>query len=280
MTESGQFQGEPPPGPGAGSGPFPNLGDYLGRGFRVYGQRWQDWLVPMLVAGAITVLAICCCLPNFLVAGPLTCGLYACGLCTLRGQPLSANTLWRNWTVAGRSILAHIIIALLTVLPLILLYAVSIGGFVLLTAMLGTMAPPGPPGQPPAQPPPEEVALLLTAFFGGFALMSLGLLAVMVWTFWISIKTMFVMPLIADRNVSFSTAWKMSWHETRNRFWELLLLHVVASLIASVGIYLFYVGLIFTMPIYFTVITAAYEHRFPFPVEVTDETSSSEPPAD
>ena len=52
--------------------------------------------------------------------------------------------------------------------------------------------------------------MVLAGFLGCFALLSVGLLAVMVWTFWISTKTMFVMPLIADRDVSFSTAWAMS----------------------------------------------------------------------
>ncbi len=273
MADSDQSRGQPPR-PHARSGPFPNLGDYLSQGFRVYGRRWQDWLVPMLLAGAVTLAALlCCCLPNFLVAGPLTCGLYACGLCAQRGQHFNANTLWRNWTVAGRSILAHLVIALLTVLPMILLYAVSIGGFVLLTAMLANVTPQGPPAQPPAQPSGEEVAFI----FAAMALLTLGGIAVMVWTFWIGTKTIFVMPLIADRDVGFSTAWGMSWRETRNHFWELLLLHVVGSLIASLGVYVFYIGLIFTLPIYFTMIAAAYEHRFPFEAELTDDAGPSEP---
>ena len=277
MSKPGDIQGQPPVRPRPRTGPFPNLGDYLSQGFRVYGQRWQDWLVPMLLAGAVTLAALlCCCLPNFLVAGPLTCGLYACGLCTLRGQCFSANTLWRNWTVAGRSILAHLVIALLTVLPMLLLYAVSIGGFMLLTAMLASQAPQGPPAQPPAQPSGEEVAFI----FAAMALLTLGGIAVMVWTFWIGTKTIFVMPLIADRDCGFSTAWGMSWRETRNHFWELLLLHVVGSLIASLGVYVFYIGLIFTLPIYFTMIAAAYEHRFPFEAELTEDTGPSQPPGD
>ena len=48
-------------------------------------------------------------------------------------------------------------------------------------------------------------------------------------------RAMFVMLLIADRRVDFSTAWRMSWAETRNHFSELLLLKVVAGLIGSVA---------------------------------------------
>lgn len=281
MADSDQSRGHPPLRPRARTGAFPNLGDYLSQGLRVYGRRWQDWLVPMLLAGVITVAALlCCCLPNFLVAGPLTCGLYACGLCTLRGQCFNANTLWCNWTVAGRSILAHLVIALLTVLPMLLLYAVSIGGFVLLTAMLAGQVPQGPPAQPPAQPSGEEAAFIFAGFFGGMALLTLGGIAVMVWTLWIATKTIFIMPLIADRDVGFSTAWGMSWRETHNHFWELLLLHFVGSLVASLGVYVFLVGVIFTLPIYFTMIAAAYEHRFPFQAELTDDTGSSEPPGE
>ena len=276
MADFDQSRGRPLR-PRARTGPFPNLGDYLSQGFRVFGRRWQDWLVPMLLAGAVTLAALlCCCLPIFLVAGPLTCGLYACGLCTLRGQRFNANTLWLNWTVAGRSILAHLVIALLTVLPMILLYVFSIGGLMLLTAMLAVQAPQGPPAQPSA----EEAAFVFAGFLGWMALFTLGVIAVMVWTFWIGTKTIFIMPLITDRDVGFSTAWGMSWRETRNHFWELLLLHFVGGLVASLGACVFYIGLIFTLPIYFTMIAAAYEHRFPFEAELTDDTGPSEPPGD
>jgi hypothetical protein len=263
MADPDLFREVPSPQSNSGGGPLPNLGDYFSRGLRVYGQRWQDWLVPILVAGGITIAAWFCCLGNFLVAGPLACGLYCCGLCALRGRPFSAGTLWQDWTVAGRAIVAHLVISLLTGLPALLVYAGSIGGFVFLMAVLGGLSS----GQPQGGPPDEAAIIVLLGFVAMAVVFTLGGLAVMAWTFWLGTRTMFVMPLIADRRVDFSTAWRMSWAETRNHFWELLLLKFLAGLVGMVGVYAMYVGLIFTLPIYFTMIAVAYEHRFPFPVE-------------
>ena len=213
---------------------------------------------------AVTVAALfCCCVPNFLVAGPLACGLYVCALRTLRGRPFDSGALWSDWTVAGRAILAHLVVTLATVLPIFASRPSHLAGFALFAGILGSQGPSGPSDQ--------AVALGALAFLGSMILLAAGIVAVLVWTLWLSTRAMFVMLLIADRRVDFSTAWRMSWAETRNHFWELLLLKVVAGLIGNVGVYLFYVGLIWTLPIYFTMIAAAYEHRFPFQAEPAGE---------
>jgi hypothetical protein len=268
MADPDPFRDQPPPRPDSGGGPLPNLGDYLGRGLRVYGERWQDWLVPILVAGAVMVAGWLCCLGNFLVAGPLACGLYCCGLCALRGRPFSAGTLWRDWTVAGRAILAHLVILLLTSLPILLIYAASFTAFALLMATLGSLSS----GQPQGGPSDEAAIAVVLGFIATALVFTLGILAAMVWALWLGTKAMFVLPLIADRQVDFLTAWRMSWAETRRHFWELFLLKFLAGLIGMAGMYAMYVGLIFTLPMYFTMIAAAYEHRFPFPVEPLEAT--------
>jgi hypothetical protein len=43
---------------------------------------------------------------------------------------------------------------------------------------------------------------------------------------------------------------------------ELLLLNFLAGLIASLGIYACYIGVIFTLPLYFLIVAAVYEDRF------------------
>jgi len=75
MAEENPFAPGSADQPASGAPPFANFGRYFGTGFQVYGQRWRDWIVPMLVAACVSVPAVACCyLPFFLVAGPLSCG--------------------------------------------------------------------------------------------------------------------------------------------------------------------------------------------------------------
>lgn len=115
----------------------------------------------------------------------------------------------------------------------------------------------------PGMPGNREIAFFGTLFVM-YGLMLLGGLAIMVWTVWFGMKTMFVMPLIADRGCSFGEALTESWRLTAARPWELLLLYGLAMILSSLGAYACYIGLLATMPVYFTIIAAAYErHALP-----------------
>jgi hypothetical protein len=257
MAEGSPFGAQRTGPPGQKPPPFANFGRYFSVGFQVYFQRWRDWIVPMLVAALVMLAAIVCCyFPALLVAGPLACGLYACGLATLRGRPIDSDTLWRGWPATWSSMGAWIVVTLLGMLPMVLL---QIFMFVVMFG-LGAVLDSGPPqaGHGAKSPDGSVIVFML----GTMGVMMLGMLLSMVWVFWINTRTMFILPLIADRNVDFGTAWRMSWEATRTGFWELLLLQFLAGLIGGLGIYVCYVGVIFTLPIYFTLIATAYEHRF------------------
>jgi hypothetical protein len=220
----------------------------------VYFQHWSEWIAPMLAAAGIYLAAVaCCCLPVFLVLGPLACGLYACALGTLQGRPPAVNALWRGWPAAWSAVAAFLVTTLLTMLPTMI---VVYGPMTLFGIIASTIDAGGPnrPGGPPE-------TWMVGAMFGCFALMMVGSLLGMVWTFWINTRTMFVMLLITDRGMDFPTAWRTSWQATRRGFWELLLVQFLAGFIGGLGIYAFYVGVLFTMPIYFTIIAAAYQDR-------------------
>ncbi|HTI52418.1 MAG TPA: glycerophosphoryl diester phosphodiesterase membrane domain-containing protein, partial [Planctomycetaceae bacterium] len=118
-------------------------------------------------------------------------------------------------------------------------------------------------GRPVAIAPSVGIAFfaMIFVFYG---LMFLGFLAMMAFAFWFGTKTMFVMPLIADRGCSFLEALTESWRLTSTRFWELLLTYALASIIAGIGVYFCYVGALATMPLYYTIIAAVYEaHALP-----------------
>ncbi|MSR57663.1 MAG: hypothetical protein EXS05_08320 [Planctomycetaceae bacterium] len=110
---------------------------------------------------------------------------------------------------------------------------------------------------------PQEMKFL-GMFFLLYGLMLLGILAMALWAIWFGTKTMYVMPLIADRGCSFLEAFTESWRLTKTRFWELLLVYFLALIISGIGAYFCYVGLLATLPLYYTIIGAAYEaHALP-----------------
>ena len=110
---------------------------------------------------------------------------------------------------------------LLAILPTLLFYIPMI-----LFSVLASHGG-GPHHAGPAEP--WRVALLL----GSFALMMVGWFLAMAWIFFLQTRTMFILPLIADRGLGFFDAWRTSWQETRRGFWELLLLQFLAGLIGA-----------------------------------------------
>jgi Membrane domain of glycerophosphoryl diester phosphodiesterase len=232
------------------------FGDFLNRALSAYGAQWSQWPLPMLVAGLIFLASMCLCyFPMLLAMGPLSCGLYECAFRGLRGQPIDTGALGRGWERLGTSMLAGFALMLLQLAPMLLMYAAMF----LFIAMTGAFAGgAGGGGRGPGGGGNEMTPLIFLPFL---AFMSLMMFAIYAWMLWIGTRTMFVLPLVADRGCSFSTAWGMSWDATRTRFWELLLLNFVAAIIGVLGIYACYVGVIFTLPLYYLTIAAAYDGR-------------------
>ena len=226
------------------------FGDYMNRAFNAYTAHWSEWLVPVLVAGLIALLAyLACFLPLLLVQGPLTCGLFACAFRSLRGGPVEVATLGRGWELCGRAILVSFMLFLVQLIPMAVVMGVVFAAIVLFASIAG----------PNPRPDDATMALLI----GGGMMCYLALFFGMVlWSLWIGTRTMFIWPLVTDRGYDFFAAWSESWEATKVRFWELLLLNFLAGLIAGLGVYACYVGIIFTLPFYFLIVAAVYEDRF------------------
>jgi len=279
------------------------VGQHLKRGWQNFLDHWQEWLGPMLIAAAIVIAALLCCLfPHWLVVGPITCGLYACALEAIRNRPVHAGQLRRGWERLGSSLAASWFIGIVSLLPALLLG----GAFIALLAVLVPMLPPpegsrravtdrgdvmirtatgerqpaGPneAGSPTArhaaesdqpavernrdEPEPFEillVTLLMLTFYGG---LFFGIILLFLWQLWFSTRMMFVFPLIADRGTRFIPAIRESWVQTRCRFWELLAVNLVASIVTMLGAYVMYVGLIVTIPLGLTILVSVYEERY------------------
>jgi hypothetical protein len=236
----------------AGSGGS-RLGEILSRAFNGYFRQWGDWPVPVLICALIAIGSyLACVLPFLFAQGPLMCALFACAFRNLRGWPVDTSALGRGWQVAGSAMVSAIALMLIQVIPMLLIFAIVIGGMTL----LGVSVVPKQPGAKP------DDAAIMAFMFSTMAAWMLTAFVMMGWGFYFSTRTMFIFPLIADRGYGFSTAWHASWDATRRRFWERLLLVVLAGIVGNLGVYICYVGVIFTIPLYFMIIAAAYEDEF------------------
>jgi len=226
------------------------FGDYMNRAFSAYTAHWSEWLLPILLAGVIALLAYFACVFPFLLAqGPLMCGLFACAFRSLRGGPVEISTLGRGWELFGRAILASFVLFLIQLIPVAIIGSVIVAAIGLFASIAGP------------NPRPDEATVAVLVVSGAVCYMAL-IFGLMLWSLWIGTRTMFIWPLIADRGYGFFAAWNESWESTKVRFWELLLLNFLAGLIASLGIYACYIGVILTLPLYFLIVAAVYEDRF------------------
>jgi hypothetical protein len=226
------------------------FGAQISRAFNCYLTQWSAWIVPLLLSGLIAVVCyLACVLPFLLAQGPLACGLYMCAFRNLRGWPVDNSGLNRGWEALGSAMLASLALVLLQAAPLLLFALLGFAAFAIFAAFNG--------GRP--IDPEQAAAGIMILVFGAEILF---MFAMMIWALWLNARTMFVLPLVADRGYDFSTAFAESWRATRVRFWERLLVSFLASLIGMMGMYACYVGVLFTLPLQFLIIAAAYDDEF------------------
>lgn len=230
-----------------------SLGEHLQKGFDAYMRQWQAWIVPSLVF-FILVLATSCVL--FLSIGPLTCGMYYLAFCCLKNKPVDLNGLSRGRDVLGSAMAAGGVMFLIQLGPVLVLYGMMIAAMVLISG--------------PGQEPSPIAALFAVGLFG------IAMVGFMAFSLWISTKTMFVFPLIADRGLDFKSAFRESFAATKEGFWWLMLTHFVANLIGQLGSSFCGVGALFTMPLYFTIMAGAYDERFGIQSVAGDEAITAE----
>ena len=219
-----------------------SFGDHLQRGFDAYMKQWQAWFMPSLV---FTILVIVTSCVLFLTIGPLACGMYFLAFRALKNQPVDTGGLSRGREVLESAMAASGILFLLQLGPVLLLYGAMFATVFGLTAASG-----------PGQEPSPILILMAMGFFG------IAVLAFLVFSVWVSTRTMFVFPLIADRGLDYRSAFKESYRATSTGFWWLLLTHFVANMIGQLGASFCWVGILFTAPLYFTIVAGAYEEEF------------------
>lgn len=240
-----------PPTPQTTPQPYFRCLEHFEHGIRAFFNRPADWVGPVLVFGGISLVAgACCCLPMILVQGPLSCGLFACALAAMRGLPFETQTMARGWELAERSIVAALAIHLLPTLIASVLIGLPLAVGTGLLTHLGTQG-----GQLAPLIPVAVLALWLPVGLVGIAVV----LAIS----WFHARTMFVLPLIADRGLPFTEAFGASWKASGERFWDLWALHIIGALVMLLCSQLCAaLGLLIGVPLYHCMVASAYEERF------------------
>jgi hypothetical protein len=224
------------------------IGRSLSRAVSSYLTQWTHWLAPVCLAGFVWLVGLCaCCLPALFVWGPLACGLFGCAFHGLDGFEVTVASLGRAGHRFFTALAAGLVLIALQLVPMFLIFFTLFAVAILAAALGAVNQQAGNAQMAPIVP------------FVMFPVQLAGVFFQAVWVAWISTRTMFVLPAIADRGCGISIAFDISWEATRSRFWELLFLNIVALVLGFVGLYLCYVGMILTLPLYFLIVAAAYD---------------------
>ena len=168
---------------------------------------------------------------NLVVAGPLMGGLWIYFLRLLRGQSPGVNEAFSGFGPRfGQLLGAYVATSLLTLLSAIIgIAAVALG------LVFGIL------------PVPLAVLLALVGFLPPI---------------YLSVCWMFTLPLVADQGLDFWPAMELSRRRVSQHWWALLLLTVVGTLLAILGLILCMVGVLATGPLVMAMMAYAYEELF------------------
>ncbi len=215
-------------------------GEWISEGWQMFTERWQVWVVQMLIVFLIFVVPTipfyvmsvttqleaasagrppeppAMFIPLLLIAMPILLlvggfvwgGLWKTAIKQLRGETISVKDLFSGGDIFLRVIGAFIAIAFMMILGALL------------------------------------------CFFP--ALIVAGLLY-------------FTIPLIVDRNMGVSDALSASYNATKSNWLMFALFAIVVGLLASLGQFACYIGLLVTYPLQFTIGAVAYRDVFGVP---------------
>jgi len=102
------------------------------------------------------------------------------------------------------------------------------------------------------------LAMLVTSI-----LVAVGLLACFVGSWWVAGLLCFMPLLVVDKGLNPIEALQLSWDTLKPHAWGLFALVFVAGLIGGLGMLACGIGLLFTYPVYFSIMGLAYNNFFP-----------------
>jgi hypothetical protein len=186
-----------------------------------------------------------------LLLAPAMCGIHLCFLRRESDLPVRFEMLFDGFNYFVQSLIATLIITAPTVVLFLVgyvsFYMIAIGGVIV-------MVPPPGPGQPP--PPDPEIGIVLLSV-GSFLMLACIVIVAIIQTL-----TIFVYPLIVDKELTGVEAVKLSCKAAMGNLGGilgLLLLRILIDLLASL---LCCVGPILVMPLDLAMVAIAYRQVF------------------
>ncbi len=202
----------------------------------------QYWL---FVGMAFVTFILSSFVPFGILMGPMMCGYYLALLQRRRGQTVEFGTLFKGFDYFGDSVIAALAHYVPMMIIIVGFYIVFYGGFLVVMVAQGGSNEPDP-----------------TALFGFLGVMLVAMLAMMVVITVITLIFNFSYPLIVDRRLSGIEAVKLSAKAALANFWPLLGLMLLNGLIATVGLFICYIGIMLAIPLTYAAVAVAYEQVF------------------
>lgn len=198
-------------------------------------------IVLVLVASMIPIFGA---IASTAIAAPLVCGIYMALLKQYRGERAEFPVMFEGFN----RFVPAVVISLVGALPFILFGIVSLFISSLSAAGLSAM---GRSGDPTAILRGLGATFILGALVAWLASVVLGILL------------FFALPLVADRNMNFMDAIKLSISAATANLGGLILLVILEIVVSFVGVIACCVGIVFVMPIVYAANIVAYRQVFP-----------------
>lgn len=219
----------------------------LSDGWRIL--RGEYWLFVAIVFVGIFVGSMA---PMGLLIAPAMCGIHLCFLRRERDLPVRFEMLFDGFNYFLQSLIATLVITA----PMMIIFFVGyMAAELALFGFMILLIPPPQPGQPP--PPDPEIGMIMAVGGCTVFLICVGIGLVL------QTLTIFVYPLIVDRELPGFQAVKLSCQAALANVWGILgllllrlALDIATSLVCCVGPILF-------MPLDLAMIAIAYRQVFP-----------------
>ncbi len=233
--------------------PTDGIGEIVSKSFSIYTANFgllfgSFWLLT-IAAGAIgffvSLISFVPVFPQILqgAAAALLVGMFVVCLSAMRGFRTDIGHAFNSLTEKYiPAMIAEVIIALINV---------AIAFFAFGPALYKTLYMKGPFDS-------GESDLEVLRLFSDFAApLAVAIISYVI----IAMLTLFVLPLIADRNIGFWHAIVASAKFVLSHFFEVLLVLILAGVIAVSGVIALIIGAFFTAPMQYVIIAAYYESR-------------------
>ena len=187
-----------------------------------------------LFLGMTVVMILCLialgCIPvvGFVLAGPLTCGIYFASLRQLRGQPVEFGMVFKGFEFFVPAIITGLIVSA----PYIVNQIIDLGG---MFATFGALAS----GDAAAIEAASAANTGLTLIRFGLAIVGLAM----------ALLFLFAYPLVIDRNLPAIEALKLSFSGVTKNLGGVIVLVILEGLISIAGFFALCIGIFFVLPL-------------------------------